>query len=370
MANPLAIQRPTLLLDRSRALANIERMARKAARSRVRFRPHFKTHQSAAVGEWFRQGGVEAITVSSVEMARYFAQHGWQDITIAFPANILEIEAINHLARQVELGLLVESAETANFLAQHLSSRVNIWLKIDTGYGRTGLAWSDLNAILRLAEQIEAAPHLSLRGLLTHSGHTYGARSKAEVEAIYRDSLAKLVTGQERLATAGFSRIELSIGDTPSCSLVDDLSGVDEIRPGNFLFYDLMQLQIGACREAEIAVALACPVVAKHPTQNKLVIYGGAVHLSKEAIRSADGRPLYGYVAELGAEGWGPRLERACVSGLSQEHGLIEADDETVARFNVGDLVTILPVHSCLTVNLMGQYRTLDGETLLCMERS
>jgi D-serine deaminase-like pyridoxal phosphate-dependent protein len=370
MANLVAIQRPTLLLDRSSALANIERMARKAARSQVRFRPHFKTHQSAAVGEWFRQVGVEAITVSSVEMARYFARHGWQDITIAFPVNILEIEAINQLARHVELGLLVESAETVGFLTQHLAARANIWLKVDTGYGRTGLAWSEFDAILHLAQQVEAAPGLPLRGLLTHAGHTYGARSQAEVEAIYRDTLAKLAAGRERLTAAGFEQVELSVGDTPGCSLVDDLSGVDEIRPGNFIFFDLMQLQIGACREAEIAVALTCPIVAKHPAQNKLVIYGGAVHLSKEAIRSADGRPLYGYVAELGPDGWGPRLEHACVTGLSQEHGLIEADDETVDRFNVGDLVAILPVHSCLTVNLMGQYRTLDGETLLCMERS
>lgn len=64
-----SIQRPTLLLDPDRAKRNISRMAEKAARSGLRFRPHFKTHQSAAVGEWFRPFGVTAITVSSVEMA-------------------------------------------------------------------------------------------------------------------------------------------------------------------------------------------------------------------------------------------------------------------------------------------------------------
>jgi D-serine deaminase-like pyridoxal phosphate-dependent protein len=366
----LTIQRPTLLLDRARAMANIEQMARKAARSKVTFRPHFKTHQSAAVGAWFREFGVEAITVSSVEMALYFARHGWQDITVAFPVNILEIEAINRLARQVELGLLVESEQTINFLAQNLTSRANIWLKIDVGYGRTGLTWSDFDRIVTLAQQIEAVPRLSLRGVLTHSGHTYRARSKPKIEAIYRDTLSKLEAGRERLATAGFGRIELSIGDTPSCSVVDDLSGVDEIRPGNFVFFDVMQLQIGACREAEIAVAMACPVVAKHPDQNKLVIYGGAVHLSKEAFVMEDGQPMFGYVAELGPDGWGSRIENAYVTGLSQEHGLIKADDETIDRLDVGDLVAILPVHSCLTVNLMRIYSTLEGEILPCMEMS
>ena len=85
-----AITRPTLLLDVVRARRNIARMADKARRNGVRFRPHFKTHQSAAIGAWFRAEGVACITVSSVTMARYFADQGWQDITIVFPVNVRE----------------------------------------------------------------------------------------------------------------------------------------------------------------------------------------------------------------------------------------------------------------------------------------
>jgi len=81
------ITRPTLLLDEERARRNVERMAVKAGRSGVLFRPHFKTHQSAQIGGWFRERGVSKITVSSVKMAEYFAGQGWDDITIAFPAN-------------------------------------------------------------------------------------------------------------------------------------------------------------------------------------------------------------------------------------------------------------------------------------------
>jgi len=32
-------------------------------------------------------------------MAEYFARHSWNDITIAFPVNILEIANINRRAR-------------------------------------------------------------------------------------------------------------------------------------------------------------------------------------------------------------------------------------------------------------------------------
>jgi len=367
MNNKLAIQKPTLLLSRQRAMANIEKMAQKAHHSGVRFRPHFKTHQSARVGEWFREFGVEAITVSSVEMALYFAQHGWQDITVAFPVNLLEIESINRLAEQIRLGLLVESEETVQFLTENLTAEAELWLKVDVGYGRTGIAPSDVDRFVKLASQIEAAPQLWLRGLLTHSGHTYAARSKPEIEAVYRDTVDKMQAVRAKLEAAGIPQVELSIGDTPSCSVVDDLSEVDEIRPGNFVFFDLMQLNIGACREEEIAVALACPVVAKHPEQQKLVIYGGAVHLSKEVLLAADGTPIFGYVTPLTENGWGVRFEKAYISSLSQEHGIIKADTDVIDRFSVGDLAAILPVHSCLTVNLMGQYLTLEGEHYDCM---
>ena len=358
--------KPTLLLDRERARRNIERMANKAQRSGVRFRPHFKTHQSAAVGEWFRPFGVEAITVSSVEMATYFAQHGWADITIAFPVNILEIEAINTLAGQIKLGLLVESEETTRFLTDHLTAPVDVWLKVDVGYGRTGIAWSNLDKLAAIAGQLQTDPKVTLKGLLTHAGHTYRARSIAEIETIYGEMVSRMQAAREHLVKMGLGPLELSIGDTPSCSVVNDLSAVDEIRPGNFVFYDAMQLEIGACREADIAVAVACPVVAMHSERRQMVIYGGAVHLSKEFITVA-GQPVFGYVARLEADGWGHRSEHTWVSALSQEHGIITVGDDTITQTKVGDVLAILPVHSCLAVSALRRYQALTGEIIQCM---
>ena len=112
------LERPTLLVNPVLPRQNIAFMAEKARLQGIRFRPHFKTHQSAAVGEWFRAVGVTAITVSSVDMALYFADHGWDDITIAFPVNIRQMRAINSLARRIRLGLLVESLESLQLFAR------------------------------------------------------------------------------------------------------------------------------------------------------------------------------------------------------------------------------------------------------------
>ena len=158
--------------------------------------------------------------------------------------------------------------------------------------------------------------------------------------------------------------MEISIGDTPSCTLCDNFSGVDEIRPGNFVFYDLMQQNLGVCHFEDIAVRLVCPVVSKHISRNEIVIYGGAIHLSKEPIININGKSMYGRII-VHRNGEPVLLEPLnYVQQLSQEHGILKVTHKEFDSFQVGDLVEIIPVHSCLTANLAKTYLTLDGEKI------
>ena len=357
------ITRPTLLLDRQTTVENIALMAGKAASQGVRFRPHFKTHQSAVIGEWFRPFGVEKITVSSVGMAEYFARAGWQDITIAFSCNLREMDAIRTLAEKVHLGLLIESPESLAALKEKLNRPADLWIKIDAGAGRTGLAWDQPEAVAALAHAAQSSQPLHLRGLLTHAGHTYQARSNTEIIERYSTATQRLIQMQQKLAALGLAGLELSVGDTPGCTISPDLGAVSEIRPGNFVFYDATQTVITSCLPQQVAVALACPVVAKHPDRSEVIIYGGAVHLSKDFYEHA-GIRSYGLVCEPAGERWGAPLTGAYVRGLSQEHGLVHLQPADFDRVHIGDLLCILPSHSCLTVQVMGSYLTLDGEEI------
>lgn len=361
----MQIQTPTLLLDEGRAKRNIARMADKAKNSNIRFRPHFKTHQSADIGQWFKEAGVDAITVSSVDMALYFANHGWNDITIAFPTNPLEIDKINELASCITLNLLVESEDIVRFLEENLGFHLNVWIKVDVGYGRTGIPW-DSSRLPRVANAIKQSEQLSLQGLLTHAGHTYNFNTKEHVKALYSDYLSKLTSAKDQLGEAGFEALELSIGDTPSCSVMDDFDGVDEIRPGNFVFYDLTQLKIGACDEEDISLAVACPVVAKHEERSDIVVYGGAVHLSKDFVTDQKGVKYYGAVCLPKSDGtWGSILPDCYVSSLSQEHGIVHLDEKTFKDTSLGDLLVIIPAHSCLTVNLLKKFLNSTHQEVL-----
>lgn len=362
------IIRPTLVVDKEVCLRNIERMAQKAVDHNLRFRPHFKTHQSLKVGEWFRQFGVEAITVSSVQMAEYFADGGWKDITVAFPVNILEIDNINRLASKIKLHLLVENTEAARFLAKHILHPVGIWIKIDTGHNRTGIEPSNIEETDWVINEISINKKLTFKGFLTHSGHTYSAHSTDEIFNRHFDALLKLKFLKQRLSNQ-FPDIEISLGDTPAATLCTNFNGVDEIRPGNFVFYDLMQQNLGVCSFDDIAVRLVCPVVAKHRLRNEIVIHGGAVHFSKDSITNIDGKEMFGRLI-ITKDGEKQMLDQMnYLSKLSQEHGILKVAQTQFQNFNVGDLVEIIPVHSCLTANLMGHYLTTEGELIEMMPR-
>jgi len=350
------ITRPTLLMDEEKCRRNIREMCKKAQKNSVIFRPHFKTHQSLEIGSWFKELGVDRITVSSLKMAEYFSEQ-WHDITVAFPVNIREIESINSLAERISLNLLVESKEVVEFLKEHLKSSVGFFIKIDVGYHRAGILPEDLEIINAILEMSKNNSLCKFKGFLTHAGQTYQCRRKACVDEVYRDSKSKLLE-LKRHYIDEYPDLILSIGDTPTCSIVENFSPIDEIRPGNFVFYDLMQCSIGSCEISQIAVAMACPIVAIHKNRNEIVIYGGGVHFSKERLEDEEFGTLYGKVVENEDNAWGNVIPGMYVKNLSQEHGIVAVPSSWISNYKIGDLLFILPVHSCMTANLMGEYVT------------
>lgn len=362
------ITKPTLLVDEKKCRQNIASMVSKAKKLQVGFRPHFKTHQSIEIGRWFRESGIRKITVSSVDMATYFASDGWDEITIAFPVNWREINKINKLSNKIRLNLLVESVETIKFLSKHLSHPTGIFIKIDTGYHRTGIADDQTTYIKQLIHKIQSVPLMKFYGFLIHNGHTYKAHSLAEIKQIHHNSLIQLSELKKQFQDHSEPFI-ISIGDTPSASICDEFDGIDELRPGNFVFYDLVQQQLGSCQFKDISVAMACPVVAKHTDRNVIVIYGGGVHFSKEFKTEPNGQKIFGRVVLFTKSGWSEPIENCILSSVSQEHGIINASEMLMNLVNIGDVIGVLPVHSCMTANLQSSYLNLDSKEILNFRR-
>lgn len=357
------IRKPVLVLDEKKCRENIRMMARKAVSWGVNFRPHFKTHQSATIGRWFREEGVKSITVSSVTMASYFASKGWNDITIAFPLNIREADSLGKLINetQVTISIITSGHEHLNMVLKKIDFRAGCFIKIDTGYRRTGVDWDDKEQIVRMANEIKESNTLRFKGILTHSGHSYNMHSREEAERIFHDSSEKMAMAGKY---TGYNDIIISTGDTPLCSMVQEPGIFNEIRPGNFVFYDLMQAEIGSCTRDQVAVALFCPIVDRNFRRNEVLIYGGGVHLSKELLIMRDGTKVYGEIAFPSENGWNFPEERIFLTKITQEHGIISVPSHMINRFSPGNLIAVIPVHSCMTADANRKYITLDGDEI------
>ncbi len=362
----MQITTPTLILDTEKAKNNIKWMEDKAAKHGIRLRPHFKTHQSAEIGSWFNQGKKDRITVSSVDMALYFAENGWKDITIAFPFNVLEAEKLKKIPSYCQIGIIVIELDTAHFLENRLDREFKTWIKIDTGYNRTGIESEDIEYIQVLLDFFQSSKVMNFEGFMVHSGHTYNTSDLDKINKIHRQSIDKLLKLKKRFGFY-YPNMKLSIGDTPSASLCENFEGADELRPGNFVFYDVMQYLVGACSADQIAVAMACPVVAKHAQRNEIVLYGGAIHFSKDQVKHPEYGVIYGLPVYLSNGKWGQPIPNSYMIKLSQEHGILKADKALMDRLQVGDVIGILPVHSCLTADLMKSYQDDEGQVYTMM---
>lgn len=355
----LDITKPNLLLDKTICLKNIERMAARASSAGVSFRPHCKTHQSHEIANWFRDFGVSGITVSSFDMAEYFIQDGWKDVLVAFPFNPLEIRRLNEMASMASISVLADNAEVIRIL-KTVENQVGVYVDINTGYDRTGIRSDQKQPIESLINAIKGNPKLEFSGFYCHAGHSYKAVNRSEKEKIHQKAISDLSSLKQQFK--GYSP-RILYGDTPNCSIQENFEGIDEITPGNFVFYDLTQVAIGSCKESDIAVAMVCPVAGKYPEKGEILIHGGGVHFSKESLK-VDNRVIFGKEVKLASTGWTSMQTGAYVTSLSQEHGLVSTIEGDFKNIKIGDLMTFLPVHSCLTANLMNGYTSLDGHNI------
>ena len=355
------VKTPSLLLDIERVRRNAARMSDVAKRNQVRLRPHIKTHKCIEVAKIQTAGHDGAITVSTLAEARAFAKHGFNDITYAVPIEKGKFDdSIEILKSGVKLNLLTDDAATVQALdeaAGKAGVKFDVFLKIDCGTHRVGVE-PDTNEAVEIPRKISDSSNLTFAGILTHGGHSYDVETKEQMLEVARHERDVMAALAETLRGDGIEVPTVSIGSTPTMSTVDHLNGIDEIRPGNYIFFDNFQATLGSCSFEDMALTVLSAIIHRDETRRKLVVDAGAIALSKD--RGPVGLdPSCGYGRVLDIEGKDTGMR---VTGMSQEHGVIEAcDSESFDRLKVGDRVRILANHSCLTAAQHSHYNVLEN---------
>ena len=268
----MKISKPVLLVDEAKCRENIQFMAQRAQENNLILRPHFKTHQSHEIGKWCQEYGIRNITVSSLDMANYF-EGQFDHITLAIPFNVAQAADIENLASRQKMAVLVDSLSSVQYLNSEMSTSIGIWIEVDTGSKRSGVDPDDHGLIHSIVEAINSSDNHYFEGFYSHAGHTYLDRSVDAVKDTFSRAKEDILRASEPYSEKYDFKVNL--GDTPGCSLTEDFSGLDSISPGNFVFYDMMQVTISSCSPDKVAVCLAAPIISKNAARNELVVYGG-----------------------------------------------------------------------------------------------
>jgi len=342
---------PCVLVDRARVERNVERMQAAANANGRRLRPHAKTHKSIEFARLQIERGAAGICCAKLGEAEVFADAGVQDIRLPYPLNPVNAARVLALLDRTRVSFIVDHIDVARGWSDAMTAagrQVDVLVKVDVGLHRCGIDPAAPNA----AEFVTAVARmkgLRFRGLLSHAGHGYGAMSDDEAAAIARAEAETLNGLAGRVRTAGVAVDEISVGATPTVRFSVKEEGITEVRPGNYIYYDRTQVALGVAAWRDCALTVLARVVAAHP--DRLVFDSGSKTLTNDLARGATNPTGYGAVlASIESDEPDDTLS---IERLSEEHATVRASRPS--RLTPGDLVRIVPNHSCVVSNLVDQ---------------
>ena len=345
------LQTPAVLVDVDRAGRNIERMQAAASARGLRLRPHAKTHKSIEFARQQIARGAVGICCAKLGEAEVFADAGIADIRLPYPLNPVSADRVAALLDRTRLSFIVDDLAVARAWSRAMQSRqreVDVLVKVDVGFHRCGID-PDRTDAAEIVARVAELPGLRFRGLLSHAGHAYGAASEAEMSAIASAEGRLLTDLASRINTLGVAVDEVSVGATPTARFSVQQDGITEIRPGNYIYYDRTQVGVGAATWSDCALTVLARVVST-PASDRIIFDSGSKTLTNDLARGFGPAPGYGAVFES-LDALAPDASLT-IERLSEEHANVRGL-EGDRRLGTGDLVRILPNHSCVVSNLV-----------------
>ncbi|MFW5782189.1 MAG: alanine racemase [Candidatus Muiribacteriaceae bacterium] len=341
---------------------NLKNMQVLADRMACDLYPHFKTHKSLWIAREQMKCGASGITCATLEEAEVLASGGIKDIILAYPViDTKKMHRLLNISQYSNVDIVIESLSALKRLAGFLRARGNpgigFYVEIDTGLGRLGLHPEGAARIILKMMKIKDG--LSFRGILSHAGHAYSSSGKEEVVSIAADEVAEMINVKEQLSDYGFDDVQISVGCTPTILSGQDLSGVSNIRPGNYVFNDAIQVGLGVCGPQDCALRVISEVISVK--KDRLIIDAGSKSLGLD--KGAHSNEICkGHGIIVRKPGSSESIEGLFIERLSEEHGIIRR--RGASGIKEGDIIEIIPNHSCYVTNLFSNIYVIDQNSL------
>ncbi len=357
------LETPCLILDADRMERNVARLRQRLSSLGVSLRPHLKTAKSVDVARRVMTSPEGPATVSTLKEAAYFAAAGVKDMIYAVGIAPAKLAKVLQLRRDgVDIAIVLDTVEQAEAVAaasRAADHAIPALIEIDCDGHRSGVLPGDADRLVAIGQALVQGAEL--RGVLTHAGASYGARTEqALVDAASQERRA-VVQAAEILRDAGLPCPVVSLGSTPTAHFATDLAGVTEVRAGVFVFFDLVMAGIGVCKVDDIALSVLATVIGHQREKGWVLVDAGWMAMSQD--RGTAKQPVsqgYGLVCDSS----GTPYADIILADANQEHGIVTVrpgSGATLPDLKIGDRVRILPNHACATGAQHAGYQVVRG---------
>ncbi|MGA2455824.1 MAG: alanine racemase [Solirubrobacteraceae bacterium] len=340
---------PALILDLPKVRANIAEMARRMSSVPAALRPHAKIHKSPILGQMQIDAGAIGLTTATVWEAAAMIEAGIAEVLIA--NQVVGPRKVAELARLASIGeviTLVDDAgnvEQISAAAQKAGSEVGILVELDVGLHRAGVR--SVAAAVELAEYVERAPGVRLRGPFGYEGHCMLEPDRAERVRKAQAANAALLELADELEAHGLSTEIVAAGGLGTWDITGANPRITEIHAGSYIFSDAFHRNL--VPGFEPALTVLATIISRSGAM-------AVLDCGRKSI-GIDRTP-----PELVGVRGAIRFEHGEYF-IHEEHTAIELDDEP--QLAVGDTVRLMPGYSPTTVNFYDCYYVVeDGRVI------
>jgi len=343
------LETPAVVVDLDVMERNVSRMAEYCRSRNLRLRPHTKSHKIPELAKRQLAHGAQGITVAKIGEAEVMLDAGITDILIAYPIiGTGKTEKLADLATRANITVSLDSVAVAQAIAAEAKRRevrVGILVELDVGFHRCGVTTDE--EVLTIARAVADLPGLEFKGLMFFPGHLQVTENeRAELRVSVNEFLSRSLA---KLEDAGLPVEIVSGGSTPTAREGHLFTGVNEIRPGMYIFNDRNMLSVGVARLEDCALSVITTVVSTS-VPGRAIVDAGSKTLSSDTHQVPEGRGFGMIKTDPDAE----------VERLSEEHGNLNIARST-REYRVGERLEIIPNHVCSTVNMHNRIYGVSG---------
>jgi D-serine deaminase-like pyridoxal phosphate-dependent protein len=332
------IPTPALVLDLDAFEKNLTRMAARVKASGKALRPHSKAHKCPEIAKRQLAAGAIGVCCATVVEAELMAAAGITGILLTSPlADPLK------MARVIATGamVVVDNAQQATWYdeaARAAGRKLNILVDLDVGDHRTGARSKE--QALAIAEQVDVAENLELRGIQAYSVVGSHAGGLEERQRVSKDVFGQVYQLLGTMLRRGLCCDIVTGGSTGTWEIDTQVADLTELQAGSYVLMDM------AYRREGLDFAHA------------LNVLGTVVSANHDAFVTVDA----GFKAFSTDRGYGPEVlgnPGSTYRWGGDEFGYVDG-----AKLSLGDRVRFLPPHCDPTVNLYDRIYACRGENV------